>query len=220
MPGVGSAFTLWLPAAATSADGTAESPTARGERASPVGAGWRVHGLAEIGYALREEIDAILSAYVARARTDPETAPLASGMTSARIEDHAITLLADLAQSLVIIAEAGEEATALMGDGTAIQRTVAEHHGARRFAQRWTESAVRRDHELLHEEVQRSVSARVAATRGDVSEGLRVLAQLAERTRELSLASYHRAAERAPVDGRPGAPSTGNGKRQWERETT
>ena len=213
MPGVGSVFTLWLPAFAMTADGTAEGATSRGEHAAPVGAGWRVHGLGEIGHALREEIDAILAAYVARMHTDSETAELASDMTSAQIEDHAITLLADLAQSLVIIAEAAEDAAALMGDGTAIQRTVAEHHGTRRLAQGWTEMAVRRDHELLHEEVHRSVSARVASARGDVSEGLRVLTQLAQRTRDLSLAAYRRAAERGSVDGRLGASVSGSGGR-------
>ena len=208
-PGVGSTFTLWLPATGIAAAGgpeAAESPAARGERAGLPGAGWRVHGLAEIGRALREATDVILEAYAATLRADPAV-PLARAMRQAQLEDHAITLLADLAQSLVILADAGEDAAALMGDGTAIQRAVAEAHGARRCAQGWDEPAVRRDHAVLHDVVERAVRARVASRAGDVSEELRVLTQLQARIEALSVAAYRHACAAAEAGDAAEAPA-------------
>ena len=200
-PGAGATFTLWLPATAVSPAGEAEAAHVRTARAGLGGAGWRVHGLAEVGHALRAEVDAILEAHTATLRADPDV-PSARAMGRARLEDHAVTLLADLAQSLVIIADADDEAAALMGDGTAIQRTVAELHGARRFVQGWSQAAVRREHAVLQEVVARVVRGRVAPPNGgtpagDVSEALAVLARLHARVEALSLAAYYHAAATA-----------------------
>ena len=201
-PGAGSTFTLWLPAAAaaTAAGGAAETADARGARAGLPGTGWRVHGLAEIGRALRESMDGILEAYTSALRSDP-AAPRAASMPLAHIEDHAITLLADLAQSLVILDGAGEDAGALMRDGTTIQRTVAEAHGARRAAQGWDEAALRRDHVVMRETVARVVRARVASHAGDVSEGLRVLHQLQVHVEAASVAAFRQAREGEAAGG-------------------
>src|SRR5690606_35243898 len=83
--------------------------------------------------------------------------PGARDLRRPELEDHLVTLLSDLAQSLVIVGEAGPQAGTLLRDGSAIQRTIAEHHGARRHAQGWSEEAVRRDHHVLREEIERYV---------------------------------------------------------------
>ena len=193
--GHGATFTLWLPATESAAPGSAESAAARAERAGLPGTGWRVHGLAEIGRALRAEIDAILEAYVARLRADAEV-PEARTMGQAQLEDHAFTLLADMAQSLVIMSAAGDDAPTLLADGTAIQRVIAEAHGARRFAEGWSEAALVRDHAALQEATERAVAVRVATRAGDVSEALRVLTHLGGRAAALSLAAYRQARSR------------------------
>ncbi|HET9011253.1 MAG TPA: ATP-binding protein, partial [Gemmatimonadaceae bacterium] len=203
--GTGTTFTLWLPATDTAAPGPTETPSTRAERAGLPGTGWRVHGLAEIGRALREEIDGILEAYVDRLRADA-TVPEARATGQAQLEDHAFSLLADMAQSLVIMDAAGDDAATLLADGTAIQRMIAEAHGARRFAQGWTETALFRDHAALHEATERAVTARVATRAGDVSEALRVLAHLGNRTTAISLAAYRHARSRAERKDAPVPP--------------
>jgi hypothetical protein len=121
-------------------------------------------------------------------------------MSRAALEDHAVTLLADLAQSLVIVGEAGEDTSALMRDGSGIQRAVAEYHGARRYSQGWPAAAVSRDYELLCEVVERSL---VGRTGGDdpsaAGDATRVLVGLLERAERIASRSWQRAALAAGV---------------------
>ena len=70
-PGVGSTFTLWLPAAGSS-DGLTETGAQRSIRARRDSPEHRVHGLAEIGRHLRDDVEQILDAIVTRLRTDPD----------------------------------------------------------------------------------------------------------------------------------------------------
>jgi hypothetical protein len=60
----------------------------------------------------------------------------------------------------------GAEAGPLLRDAGAIQRTVADCHSARRYAQEWTEEALR-DYHILREEVERVVRAEVRSRDGD-----------------------------------------------------
>jgi signal transduction histidine kinase len=200
-PGVGSTFTLWLPAGATSGTGArgggaddAGEPGRRGASAL------RLRGVRHVGEALRASIDLILATYTERLRADPMT-PVARRMRQAQVEDHQVTLLADLAQSLVTIDDAGDEAPSLLRDGTAIQRTVADHHGARRHAQGWTEAAVRRDHQVLREVVESVVRARVAETGDDAgaADALAVLAGMIEHVEAVSVRAWRRAAQSGAV---------------------
>jgi signal transduction histidine kinase len=187
--GQGSCFTLWLPGAG--ADG-AEPPSAL---AVPP-------GLAELGLALRAEIDAVLATLTERLRADPET-PVARGMRQPALEDHAITLLGDMAQSLVIIADAGAQAAELLRDGSEIERIVADRHGLRRHAQGWTVAALRREYAILSEVVERAVRARVAgageAGARRAEEALGVLAGLLRHAMAISVRAWERA-ERARAE--------------------
>lgn len=161
---------------------------------------WRVHELAEVGRALRDECTEILNSFTAALRTDPATGR-AHSLPQAQLEDHAVTLIADLSQSLVIIADAGDAAAALMRDSTAILRTIAETHGTRRFAQGWTEAALRREHQLLRETLERVVRARLASRANELSEALSVMTRITERTQMLGLAAFRYAAARAGSAG-------------------
>jgi hypothetical protein len=163
---------------------------------------------------LRDSMDAILGAYVRRVREDPAI-PRARHLNRIQIEDHQASLVTDLAQSLVIVAEAGADAAALLSDGSAIQRTIAENHGRRRRLQGWTEEALHRDHAILREEMVRVLETRVAAgqlagsgdlpsdaptlplarqARAALGPALSVLESLVRRAEAVSVGAWQRAA--------------------------
>ncbi|HZF66534.1 MAG TPA: hypothetical protein VEZ47_00650, partial [Gemmatirosa sp.] len=81
----------------------------------------------------------------------------------------------------------------LLRDGSVIQRTIAEHHGARRHTQGWSEEAVRCDLVILREELERVLRARVARDAEHVDEALGVLTTLARRAEQISLRAWHQA---------------------------
>ena len=185
-PGRGSTFTVWLPAAAES-----ESPEARSVRATAAPAASRVKGLCEIGEALRDEVHAIVTRYASRLRSDPETRD-AAALRQPELEDHAVTFLADVAQALIIVGEAEDDAAALLTDATEIQRTIAERHGLRRRRQRWTESNIRRDFALLREEVERALQGRIPASSSDTEQALTVVQRLIDNAETISLRAWRR----------------------------
>ena len=191
-PGVGSTFTLWLPAARHDAGRPAETAAERNARAERDLTRLDTPGLGEVGELLHRAVDEVVGAYADRLRADPAV-PLGSAMTRIQLEDHAISFLADLAQSLVIVGDAGPEAVELLKDGSAIQRAIAEAHGARRHAQGWGEAALRRDQQLFREEVQRAVRARLKPGSSDVDEAVRVLLGLIDRGEEIAVRAWRRA---------------------------
>ncbi|HET7456467.1 MAG TPA: PAS domain-containing protein [Gemmatimonadaceae bacterium] len=209
--GRGSTFTLWVPAAERVQTGWTGEMTAERARATR-GAGVAAGSLGRLGTILRGEGDAVLASYVERLRADPAT-PLARAMSRGAVEDHAVTLVADLAQSLVIAGEAGADAINLLRDGSAIQRAIAEHHGVRRYAQGWTLASVRRDYQVLLEEIDRLVRARAGAAddpadRDGSAGALRMVLGLVERAAQASARSWRRASDAdgsAAAAGRNGA---------------
>ena len=222
-PQVGSTFTVWLPSAgvergdaATAAGAEAgdesrerrtprrEPATDRVARATPAAETVDKPDLSEISEVVRHLLDEILDAYVERLRNDPAT-PRARRTRRPELEDHMLTLLSDIAQTLLIVARAGRDAPKLLRDGSVIQRAIAEHHGRRRHEQGWTETAVRRDHQLLREEIERAVRTRLRGrgSSAGVEEGIRLLLQLVHNAEGLSASAWRRA-DGAP--GEPGAP--------------
>ena len=205
-PRVGSTFTLWLPSAKVgateAATGGGASAAARERaadriaRAEPPMDDLEHPGLDEIGEMVRSMMNEILGAYVERLRTDVAT-PRARRMRRPELEDHALSLLADVAQTLVIISEAGRDAPRLLRDGSAIQYTIADHHGRRRRAQGWTESAVHRDHELLREELERAIRGRLRgrARASSVEEAVQLLLRLVSNAERVSVEAWHHAGD-------------------------
>jgi len=192
-PGAGSTFTLRLPAARRSDSGRAETARERGVRSKREAAGLRTPGLGELGEVLRDAVNEILTAYSHRLRADPAM-PNARVMRPPELEDHQLSLLGDFAQSLVIVGEGGAEGADLLRDGSAIQRTIADRHGARRHAQGWDEVAVRRDHQILREEVERAVLGRTGRASAEGDAALTVLLRLIDRAEAISVAAWRRAA--------------------------
>ena len=226
-PQVGSTFTVWLPSArmessdagASPAEAAGEKPLAprvqqrepagdRAARATPAVAAIARPDLGEISEVVRDLLDEILDAYVDRLRNDPAT-PRARRMRRPEIEDHTLTLLSDIAQTLLIVAKAGRDGPKLLRDGGAIQHAIAEHHGRRRREQGWTETAVHRDHQLLREEIERAMRARLRgrASAAGVEEGIQLLLQLVHNAEAVSARAWRHA------DAEPGesdsAPATG-----------
>jgi signal transduction histidine kinase/CheY-like chemotaxis protein len=203
-PGIGSVFTLWLPSVKrVSSDGdgrgtNAETAAARAARAERPMLGMEDAGLDVIGELLRGMTDDVMAAYAERLRLDPEL-PQARLMRRPELEDHGLSMLADMAQTLVIVSEAGSAAAELLRDGSVIQRTIAEQHGIRRYAQGWSEAGVRRDHQVFREEIERAVRSRIRsdvapAKSPEVEEAVELLLQLVDKAETISAASWRRAA--------------------------
>ena len=184
--GLGSAFFLWLPAAA---EKTIETALSGGSIDAP-GPGL----LQQVRDAILLELERILHVYVARLRSDPAT-PTAHALPEAELEDHLATFLSDLAvtYSTLDLTTSGENAE--MRDGTAIQRTVAERHGSQRRRLGWGEAEIRREFEILREEVAAAIRRRIHGLPEDemneAVEGVIVFIESAER---ISLASHGRGA--------------------------
>ena len=198
-PGVGSTFTLWLPAAPERRESVAD----RGARARQSGLASRVHGLAEVGTSLRERAEEVIAAYAARMRADPAFSRTAF-LQRSEVEDHQLTFVVDVAQTLVAIEEAGSSDSDVLRDGSTIQRVVAELHGAMRQRRGWTESQFEREYTILKEEMC-SVVRRGAEEDGDVSVALEVLERMIQRAYATGLAALRRATESYRVNGGPTA---------------
>ncbi len=193
--GVGSTFTLWLPAAPDRQESVAE----RGERAQSSAVPSRVHGLAEVGTHLREYAEDVIAAYAARLRADTAF-PRTAYLQRSEIEDHQLTFVVDVAQTLVAIEESGTPESDILRDGSTIQRVVAELHGAMRHRRGFSDAQLEREYEILKEEI-RAVVKRRAEAGGDVSFALDVLERIIERACSTGVAALRRAAESHEVRG-------------------
>jgi hypothetical protein len=179
----------------------------RAARATPAVAAIARPDLGEIGEVVRDLLDEILDAYVERLRNDPAT-PRARRMRRPELEDHSLTLLSDIAQTLLIMAKAGHDAPKLLRDGSVIQHAIADHHGRRRRAQGWTETAVHRDHQLLREEIERAVRARLRG-RGSAAgaeEGIQLVLQLVQHAEGVSANAWRHADDETSEPATPPAP--------------
>jgi PAS domain S-box-containing protein len=198
--GVGSTFSLWLPAVSATQDAR-ETAADRGARARQEPGAGRVHGLAEVGMYLRERVEDVIAAYAARLRADPAF-PQAVHLRRSELEDHQLSFLVDVAQTLVVVEETGGPESDLLRDGSTIQRVVAELHGSMRHRRGWTESLLVREYEILREEIGAVVRRRVPEGAGDVSLALEVLDRLVDRAAAIGQAALRRAAE--SEEGRDG----------------
>jgi PAS domain S-box-containing protein len=164
--------------------------------------------LREVASAVLGEIERVLHAYVARLRSDPAT-PSAHVATEAQVEDHLASFLADLAGALHHLDGAAGgvppgEPTAAVRDSTAIQRVVAERHGAQRARLGWSEQEIHREFTVLREELAaavrrrmpRAVASPTSEARTSAAErALEVLHEFVAVAERLSVASFRRAAD-------------------------
>jgi PAS domain S-box-containing protein len=214
--GVGSTFFLWLPAAAVESldtgglEGHGPGTGGRGNGAQEIGSELsrasdrlsHTGPMLAVGNALLVELERILHAYVARVRSDPAI-PSADAVNEAHLENHLASFLADVASTLQHLDTPGGASlggpTPELRDGSAIQRVVAERHGAQRARLGWQERELRREYEILREEVVAAVKRRAEMLVGPTPEARRQEAERAEEMLNLyidlaervSLASFH-----------------------------
>ena len=184
--GQGSTFTLWLPAT--------EEPAsqAAGSQAPLSGRDPRVKGFADVGEAMLRELESLLDAIVNRLRVDPLTATAAS-LSYSQIADHIAALLADIASNLVVLEESAGEPSVLLADGNDIQRLIAERHGAQRGRLGWTEQIIRREHQIIREEVERSMMRHfLGETDGTLREALAATTAMLRSAEDISARALER----------------------------
>jgi PAS domain S-box-containing protein len=187
-PGVGSVFFLWLPAAAEEAMETMLSRSGQMDAPGP-------RLLQDVRDALLVELERILHAYVARLRSDAGT-PSAHGLSEAELEDHLATFLSDMAATFRSIDLAAGGDGAAVRDGTIIQRTVSERHGSQRRRLGWGEDEIRREFEILREEIAAAIRRRIQRPRAEeVGEGLDAVAAFISVAEQISLSAYADAAD-------------------------
>jgi hypothetical protein len=151
-----------------------------------------VHGLAELGAHLRDHVEDVLDAFIARLRSELAV-PGAQRRDRAELEDHAVTMLSNLAQSLVAIEATGGLESELLKDGGEIQHVIAQLHGRQRHRLGWSEAALDREYEILDEEIATLVRRHVPEEHGDVSTALEVLHRLVARAAETSARALRQA---------------------------
>ena len=181
--GKGSRFTIWLPRREPLAETVA----------AEMRHGHRPHGLATVGEAILGETEAILQRYEQRLRTDA-LIPMAHDLGEADLWDHQSSLVSDLASTLIALdRSAGLSPDSLLRDGSDIQRVIADLHGVQRAHLHWTEEALRREYQILQEEIETAVRR---AMRGnsdvDVDDALGLLRRFIERANQISVRSMLR----------------------------
>jgi len=202
-PGRGSCFTLWLPAAPES-----EVDLARDERARRRSG----HAIEAAGRELTCHVDAVMDAYVRRIRGDARI-PHARAGTPVDLLDHAATLVADVAQSMVVLGSVAEDTPALLRDGSRIQRFVAELHADQRRRLGWTEPELRRDFEVLREEVESSVRTHLPPGEG-AEAAAAVAARLLRQSERVGIQAYRAGAASEASAADPSSDGGGDGVRR------
>jgi signal transduction histidine kinase len=200
--GVGSSFTLWLPAVDSAIDETAarghtddavESATVERLATRSATTSRDLQGLGDVSQAFLTLLGPLVKAVVDRIRCDPAM-PMAAGLRTSQVTDHITTLLADIAGSLTVIEDAGGAMSPLLADAVEIQRLVAERHGSQRARLGWTEASLRREFMIIREEVESVVRGAVpAGGRLGVSDAVGIVNRFVDQAEYLSVRALEHA---------------------------
>lgn len=198
--GKGSTFSLWLPAdVGARAEGA--SPEDTGRYASDADAVTNIvetppverqlRGLGQVGTSLLSQLEPIVTAIVARIRSDQNLGT--AGLRTSQVADHLSTFLADVAASLAIVEEASGKPSPLLADALEIQRLVSERHGAQRARLGWTESLMRREFMIIREELERAVHRAVTKNEGpNIDDAIAEVTRFVDQSEYISVRALER----------------------------
>jgi hypothetical protein len=153
--GHGSSFTLWVPAG----DDQSLIETAEQRSPRPANAPFDPIILSQLGRIVSSSSLGVANAVMLRLRTDTRFAQT-SMLSDAQLIDHLPAYIVDLGLALIIVAEVGLEASALLHDGSAIRTEIAERHGAQRRRIGWTVQQVETEYDVVREELERLLRGR------------------------------------------------------------
>ena len=183
----GSTFTLWLPT-------TAEGAAGRVSQDSAITVAPQIRGLADVGESLLRDVEPLVDAYVARLRADPMI-PGAPNLKFSQLADHVALALAEVANVLVVLEDASGQPSPILDDALAIRTAIAERHGVQRARLGWTVDAVRREHIILREEVERSLRRSVSAGGAQLEEALALIEHFISDAEGATLRTFGRTQE-------------------------
>ncbi|MEX2584334.1 MAG: ATP-binding protein [Gemmatimonadota bacterium] len=188
--GEGSTFTLWLQNEVRPRQEVDEVVLAQVKDETP-------EHLLAVGRALAGNMESIVVSFRERLR---ELAIVNEGedLGDADLEDHASTLLADVAQNLIAMATSRRMPENLVRDGSQIQRVISELHGVQRARLGWSEAAIRQEFDVLREEIERAVDDGTSPG-ADIGDALGLLGRFLEQAERISIESFRSASLRQEI---------------------
>ena len=187
--GKGSAFTLWLPATAD----VSSSPTEEMPVPTAAASAYDPRMLMLVGTTLKAMMNELLTNFTIHLRAD-SSLPALGGVSDTQLIDHYPPYLADLAQSLVIVAEMDGDGSALLRDGNAIRTVISERHGVQRFQLGFSGAQLEREYAVFREELERLLRSRMGAS-AEVDAALTLVGRLLEQSRAASVRAHRQAIE-------------------------
>jgi PAS domain S-box-containing protein len=194
--GVGSTFTLWLPAASPAA--IDETPAQRWQRALEGQPQRETRGIGEIGRLLRGELHGMIETWENRVRTSAKL-PAMRRLDSATVIDHMLPLLADAVQTLVIVERTGGWESTLLADGTELHRIIGRNHGRQRYELGCSEEELAQEYRLLIDVAVAGVERHATARSEEAALASGVMTRLLMHARADSIQAYREAAAAAAV---------------------
>jgi hypothetical protein len=139
------------------------------------------------GEALQAKAAEVVGHINRRLRSDPIVRT--ASCTAAELDDHQPAFLAAVGQGLVVLGRQPEGAE-LVSESYDIQGLLAERHGAQRARLGWSEDALRRELQIVREEVGAAVREALPAQVGDAAIVHQVLARVLNRAEEAAIRGW------------------------------
>jgi signal transduction histidine kinase len=186
-PGRGSIFTLWLNEAPPTDPDTGEWRSAQPDVTS------RLQGMSEVATVLLRELPALCEAFVDRLRAE-SIIPNTESLRASQLADHIVCYVADVAAMMKAMEEARGQPSRLVTESAEIRDFIAAKHGTNRARLGCTADVLRREWEIIREEVERIIRrASNAVPRGGVAEALLAAERFIEAGEAASVLALDRA---------------------------